>query len=83
MDQAQKLGIIQKVFSHPDLYAQIIALNPHLRQVMDLFERKFSELKSIVEKGRVEDLRKRIQQGASGAWTGGSHFAAVAERAER
>jgi prephenate dehydrogenase len=75
-----KLGIIQKVFSHPDLYAQIIALNPHLRQVMDLFERKFSELKSIVEKGRVEDLRKRIQQGASGAWTEGSHFAAVAER---
>ena len=75
-----KLGIIQKVFSHPDLYAQIIALNPHLRQVMELFERKFSELKSIVEKGGVEELRKRIQQGASGAWTGGSPFVSVAGR---
>jgi prephenate dehydrogenase len=61
-----KLEIIQKVFSHPDLYAQIIALNPHLRQVMDLFERRFAELKSIAEKGRVEDLRKRIQQGSAG-----------------
>jgi len=75
-----KMEIIQKVFSHPDLYAQIIALNPHLRQVMDLFERKFAELKSIVEKGRVEDLRERIQQGAAGAWTGESHFMAAAGR---
>jgi prephenate dehydrogenase len=75
-----KLGIIQKVFSHPDLYAQIIALNPHLRQVMDLFERRFAELKSLVEKGGVEDLRNRIQQAAAGAWTGGSHFIAAAGR---
>jgi prephenate dehydrogenase len=75
-----KLGIIQKVLSHPDLYAQIIVLNPHLRQVMDLFERRFVELKSIVEKGRVEDLRNRIQQAAAGAWTGGSHFIAAAGR---
>jgi prephenate dehydrogenase len=75
-----KLGIIQKVFSHPDLYAQIIALNPHLRQVMDLFERTFAELKSIVEKGRAEDLRMRIQQRAAGAWTGGSHLIAAAGR---
>ena len=63
-----KMGIIEKVFSHPDLYAQLIALNPHLRRMMDLFERKFTELKGIVEKGSAEGLRSLIQQRAAGPW---------------
>jgi prephenate dehydrogenase len=63
-----KMGIIQKVFSHPDLYAQIIALNPYLRRMMDLFEKKFAELKNVVEKGSPEDLRRLIQQRAAGSW---------------
>ena len=63
-----KMGIIHKVFSHPDLYAQIIALNPYLRRMMDLFERKFAELKSVVEGGTPEDLRRLIQQRAAGSW---------------
>jgi prephenate dehydrogenase len=63
-----KMGIIQKVFSHPDLYAQLIALNPHLRRMMDLFEKKFAELKEIVETGSPERLRRLIQQRAAGPW---------------
>jgi len=63
-----KMGIMQKVFSHPDLYAQLIVQNPHLRPMMDLFERKFAELKSVVEKGRPEDLRSLIQQRGARSW---------------
>ena len=63
-----KMEIIQKVFSHPDLYAQLIALNPHLRRMMDLFEKKFAELKEIVETGSPEHLRRLIQQRAAGPW---------------
>jgi prephenate dehydrogenase len=72
-----KMGIIQKVFSHPDLYAQLIVQNPHLRRMMDLFERKFAVLKGLVEKGNAEDLRKQIQQEASGTWAVGSKFIAA------
>jgi prephenate dehydrogenase len=68
------MGIIQKVFSHPDLYAQLIVQNPHLRRMVDLFERKFSELKGIVQEGKAEELRKRIQQEPAGIWTGGLIF---------
>jgi prephenate dehydrogenase len=75
-----KLGIIQKVFSNPGLYAPIIALNPHLRQIMGLFERKFAELRRIVEKGDPEELRKRILQEAAGATPEGFHFTAAPGR---
>jgi prephenate dehydrogenase len=64
-----KMGIIQKVFSHPDLYAQIIALNPHLRRMMDLFARKFADLKGVVETGNPEALRRLIQRRAAGSWS--------------
>jgi prephenate dehydrogenase len=63
-----KMGIIQKVFSHPDLYARLIVQNPHLPRMMDLFERKFAELKSVVEKGCPEDLRRLIQRRAAASW---------------
>ena len=75
-----KMEIIQKVFSHPDLYAQLIVQNPHLRRMMDLFEGKFAELKRIVEKGNAEELRKRIQEEAGEAWTVGSTLTAAARR---
>jgi len=63
-----KMGIIEKVFSHPDLYAQLIAQNPHLRRMMDLFEKKFDELKQIVKTGSPEQLRTLIEQRAAGPW---------------
>jgi prephenate dehydrogenase len=75
-----KMGIIQKVFSHPDLYAQLIVQNPHLRRMLDLFEGKFAELKSIVEKGSAEELRSKIQKEAAGTWTVGTTFSAAARK---
>jgi prephenate dehydrogenase len=76
-----KMGIIQKVFSRPDLYAQLIALNPHLRRMMDLFERKFAELKELAETGSPEHLRRLIQQRAAGPWAKETNGKALRGRA--
>ncbi len=59
-----KMEIVQKVTSHPDLYSEIIALNPYLPRMMQLYEKNFSELKATLEKDSPEDLRKLIQRTA-------------------
>lgn len=63
-----KMEIIQKVFSHPALYAEIIALNPYLRRMTDLYQRTFAEMKIVTEKGNAEDLRRLIEQRKTGPW---------------
>jgi len=63
-----KMEIIQKVFSHPALYAEIIALNPYLRRMIDLYQRTFAEMKIAAEKGNAEDLKRLIEQRKIGPW---------------
>jgi len=63
-----KMEIIQKVFSHPALYAEIIALNPYLRRMIDLYQRTFTEMKIVTEKGNAEDLKRLIEQRKTGPW---------------
>lgn len=63
-----KMEIIQKVFSRPALYAEIIAMNPYLRRMTQLFERTFAEMKLVTDKGNAEDLRKLIEQRKTGPW---------------
>jgi prephenate dehydrogenase len=63
-----KMEIIQKVFAHPALYAEIIALNPFLRRMTELYQRTFAEMKLVTEKGNAEDLRRLIERRKNGPW---------------
>jgi prephenate dehydrogenase len=63
-----KMEIIQKVFSHPALYAEIIALNPYLRRMTELYQKTFADIKLVAEKGISEDLRRLIEQRKTGPW---------------
>ena len=75
-----KMGIIQKVFSRPELYSQLITQNPHFPGMMRLFEECLAELKGLVERGSAEELRKRIQQEAAGIWVAGTGSIAAGGR---
>lgn len=63
-----KMEIIQKIFSRPALYAEIITLNPYLRRMTELYQRIFAEMKLVTEKGNAEDLRRLIEQRKNGPW---------------
>ncbi len=51
-----RLEAVENLFSHPQLYAEIIAENPHISRILDLHEKAFSTVKPLVD-----------QQGAEGA----------------
>ena len=48
-----RLEAVENLFSHPQLYAEIIAGNPHISRILDLHEKAFSTVKPLV-----------VQQGA-------------------
>ena len=64
-----KMGLIQKVFSHPTLYAEIITRNPGLRRVASLFEGKVAELMLATEKRNAGELMKLMEKIPAGLWT--------------
>ena len=43
-----RLAAVENLFSHPQLYAEIIAGNPHASEILDLHERAIGTVKSLV-----------------------------------
>lgn len=65
----EKLKIAEKVFrSNPRLYAEIIALNPDMEQIVTLYEQTLSEMKILIRKKDTEGLIALIEHHASRLW---------------
>jgi len=64
-----KMGLIQKVFSHPTLYAEIITRNPGIRRVASLFEGKIAELMLATKRRNAGELMKLMEKIPAGLWT--------------
>ena len=63
-----KMGLIQKVFSHPTLYAEIITRNPGIRRVASIFEGKIAELMLATEKRSAGELMELMEKIPAGLW---------------
>jgi len=58
-----KLAIIEKIFTNnPQLYAEIITLNPHIHKILDIYEKNLSQLKNLIDIGNTEDLAKLLKE---------------------
>ncbi len=57
-----RLEAVENLFSHPQLYAEIIAGNPHVSEILDLHERAFSTVKPLVVRRGAKALEERIRQ---------------------
>jgi prephenate dehydrogenase len=57
-----RLEAVENLFSHPQLYAEIIAGNPHAAEILDLHERAFSTVKPLVVQQGAKALEERIRQ---------------------
>jgi prephenate dehydrogenase len=58
-----KLAIIEKIFSgNPRLYAEIISMNPHIRKILDLYEKNLYKLKSLIVEGNVDALNELMRK---------------------
>jgi len=57
-----RLEAVENLFSHPQLYAEIIAGNPHISRILDLHEKAFSTLKALVDQQGAKALEARIRQ---------------------
>jgi len=52
-----KINIIKKVFTgNPELYAEIIAFNPNIHKILDLYSKNLSELKSLIDRTDTKGL---------------------------
>ena len=58
-----KLAIIEKVFTNnPTLYAEIIALNPNIHKIIDLYGKTLSDLKTVIDKKNTKALMELIKE---------------------
>ena len=58
-----KLAIIEKIFSgNPRLYAEIISMNPHIRKILDLYEKNLYKLKGLIIEGNVDALTELMRK---------------------
>jgi prephenate dehydrogenase len=65
----EKLKIAEKVFrSNPRLYAEIIALNPDMEQIVALYEQTLSEMKTLIRKKDTEGLIALMEHHAARLW---------------
>jgi prephenate dehydrogenase len=65
----EKLKIAEKVFrSNPRLYAEIIALNPDMEQIVALYEQTLSEMKTLIREKDTEGLIALMEHHASRLW---------------
>jgi prephenate dehydrogenase len=65
----EKLKIAEKVFrSNPRLYAEIIALNPDMEQIVALYEQTLSEMKTLIREKDTEGLIALIGHHAARLW---------------
>jgi len=61
-----KIEIIEKVFcQNPGLYTEIIAMNPDVRQLIEMYEKSVAELKNLIEQGNAADIADVIQNHAA------------------
>jgi prephenate dehydrogenase len=57
-----RLAAVENLFSHPQLYAEIIAGNPHAAEILDLHERAIGTVKSLIGEKGAQALEERIRQ---------------------
>ena len=57
-----RLAAVENLFSHPQLYADIIAGNPHASKILDLHERAIGTVKSLIGETGAHALEERIRQ---------------------
>ncbi len=62
-----KMALIERVSSHPALYAEIIALNPGVRRLLSIWQRKFAELTAVAGEENSGALLRFMQQNLLGA----------------
>jgi prephenate dehydrogenase len=56
-----KISLVEKVFSkNPRLYAEIVASNPHVPEMLRLYDKALTRLKTSVAEGDAEELEKII-----------------------
>jgi prephenate dehydrogenase len=61
-----KIEIIKKVFcQNPRLYAEIIAMNPDVRQLIETYEKSVAELINLIDQGNNADIVDVIQNHAT------------------
>ncbi len=64
-----KLAIIKEIFTNnPRLYAEIIAMSPHISRVMELYRKILSDLEPLTKGGDVEALTALLEEGSP--WQG-------------
>ena len=64
-----KVGIVEKVFVHnPGLYAEIVATNPDICGVLDLYEKTLSELRGLIQRGDARGLVEMMERYAKLLW---------------
>ncbi len=58
-----KLAIIEKIFTNnPQLYAEIITLNPHINKILDIYEKNLAQLKNLIDREDTEGLTKLLKE---------------------
>jgi prephenate dehydrogenase len=57
-----RLAAVENLFSHPQLYAEIIAGNPHASEILDLHERAIGTVKPLVVQQGAKALEELIRQ---------------------
>jgi prephenate dehydrogenase len=58
-----RLEAVENLFSHPQLYAEIIAGSPHISRILELHEKAISTVKSLVVQQGAKALEDRIRKG--------------------
>lgn len=58
-----KLAIIEKIFTNnPQLYAEIISLNPHIYKILDIYEKTLARLKNLIGRKDTKGLTKLLKE---------------------
>ena len=55
-----RLDHLERIISHPDLYAGLIAGNPRTGNLLSLYERNLAELQGLIRQGDINALKERI-----------------------
>jgi prephenate dehydrogenase len=55
-----RLDHLNRIISHPELYAGLIAGNPRTGNLLSLYERNLAELQGLIRQGDINALKERI-----------------------
>ncbi len=58
----ERLDHLSRITAHPDLYAHLIADNPHTDKLLTLYRNNFDELEALLHGGDVPALTKMIKK---------------------